>query len=122
MCNYFILWFSWFWWDMNFVNKIQIHNTHIKFNAHIFQSVDTINEPYHMKHITIGVFFKMCISSSCLNIIHLCIYLSVLGRIRLCTGVMSPFQDALGRLDISMVQSGRTAKNIFVCFSCLYFF
>lgn len=42
-----------------------------------------------MKHIATGVFFKMHTSSSCLNIIHLCTYPSVLGGIRLNMGMDS---------------------------------
>lgn len=76
----------------------------------------------------------MYISSSCLNTIYLYTYLSVLGGTRLNVGVdrigtqvgccfklvpvsvVLPSQDAFGRVDFSIIQLERKAKNIFVCF------
>lgn len=99
-----------------------------------------INKPYHEPSVTTTVFFKMYISSSCLNTIYLYIYLLVLGSTRLNLGVnwigtqvgycfklvplsvALPLQDAFGRVDFSIIQLEREAKNIFVCLSCLYFF
>lgn len=89
---------------------------------------------------TVGVFFKMSVYSSYLNTIYLYTYLSVLGGARLNVGVnqigtrvgccfklvpvsvVLPLQDALRRLDFSVIQLERKAKNIFVCFSCLCVF
>lgn len=107
---------------------------HLPFSRHNKQAVSY--EP----SVTTRVFFRMYISSSCLNTIYLYTYFSVLGSTRLNLGVnwigtqvgccfkfvpvsvALPLQDTFGRAEFSIIQLERKAKNIFVCFSCLYFF
>lgn len=104
---------------------------HLPFSRHNKQAVSRETS------VTTRVFFEIYISSLCLNTIYLCTYLSVLGGTRLNLGanqigtqigccfqlvpvsVALPLQDALGRVDFSIIQLERKAKNIFVC---LYFF
>lgn len=71
LCDYFILWFSWFLWNTHFANKIQIHNTHIKFinklfiilkvkyfNTHIFVSRHNIMSPIIWNILQLEYFLK----------------------------------------------------------------